>query len=158
MKALLMALLLGINFQCMKVKEKGVSECILAQIAAFEKGPADFGKVREAHGVAAGAQTEFQFTVKDSAGCGADVAFVKEGDGERVGGIYLTLSQATSVSELKAQFGEFKNLPATPAKKWSAIAKYNSGKLDYAIIAEAREKIDANTPIKKVTIRIDYPD
>lgn len=159
MKALLLVGLLLINLQSMTVKEKGVSECILHHIAAFEKGASDFASVRAAHDRPENAQTASQFAVTDSA-CAAECTFVKESGGNRLGAIYLALQHPTTLAKLGEQFGTFKHLPPTPSKKWSAIAKYNSGSSsqEYAIIASTDRKIEDNTPISLITIRIDYED
>lgn len=159
MKAMFLLGLLLINLQSMTEKKRDIGECIRFQITEFEKVGPTYAAVRTAHGRTDAPHFATQFGVTDPV-CPAELTFVKEANGERLGAIYFTLIGKTTLADLSKTFGEFKLLPPTPSKKWSAIARYNSGSAtqEYAIIASANEKIDEKTKLHQLTIRIDYED
>ncbi|HEX2900846.1 MAG TPA: hypothetical protein VHS96_14080 [Bacteroidia bacterium] len=159
MNAILLLGLLLINLQSMTEKKRDIGECIRFQISEFEKSGPSYAAIRTAHQVPDEPHFATQFGETDPL-CPAELTFVKEADGERLGAIYFTLFGKTTLADLSKVFGEFKHLPPTPSKKWSVIAKYNSGSATqvYAIIASAGEKIDEKTKLRLLTIRIDYED
>lgn len=160
LRSLLLLSVLGFQTQCTSMSGAEVNACIERQITEFEGGDVDFAAAKAAHGLIAVQSSSQQFTFQSSSECQLEVTYVQEGGGNRVGGIYLKLGTPTSLAELSKKFGSFKHLPPTPAKKWSALANYDTEAegQTYAIIAEARHEIKDNTPIERVTIRIDYED
>jgi hypothetical protein len=159
MKTMFLLGLLLINLQSMTEKKRDIGDCIRYQITEFEKFGPSYAAVRAGHSVPDEPHFATQFGETDPL-CPAELTFVKEAAGERLGAIYFTLIGKTTLADLSKTFGEFKLLQPTPSKKWSAIAKFNSGSTtqEYAIIASANEKIDEKTKLHQLTIRIDYED
>lgn len=160
LRSLLLLSVLGVQTQCTRMSGAEVNSCIEQQILEFERGEVDFAAAKAAHGLIAVQSSSQQFSFHSSSECQLEVTYVQEGGGNRVGGIYLKLTAPTTLAELAKKFGTFKRLPPTPAKKWSALANYDTEAegQTYAIIAEARHEIKDDTPIERLTIRIDYED
>lgn len=160
LRSLLLLSVLGAPLHCTRMSEAEVTSCIEKQITDFEQGEEEFAGAKAAHSLIAVQASSQQFTFNSASECGMEVTYVQEGGGTRVGGIYLKLNHPTTLSDLGKKFGAFKRLPPTPAKKWSALADFETGMegRTYAIIAEARHEIKDDTPIERITIRIDYED
>jgi hypothetical protein len=142
----------------MELEDMEATHCILNQIAEFEQHGADFEALRKALGSAGAAGFQFSRTLLEP--CHGEATYVREAEGSRLATIHLKLAEATTLPQLAQQFGKFKHLPPSPARKWTALAHHAGPKDDirYAIIAEADHKIDDETPITRVKIRIDYED
>lgn len=145
----------------MPAQQSNLPECILNVISKFEKGPVEFAALQKSLGLLS-MPDDFQFIIMDIEGCFSEAKYVKNMSSGRVNSIHFKFKEGYSLplGDLYGAFGEFKFLVPNPSGIFNALAKYSTGnkKMEYAIIAENKGRIDKNSILQKISIRIDYLD